>query len=71
MSGKKEHYVYLGYYMNLKIFYNTKDQNIYPDVNPDASAIPVTIFAGMTCIFYAMGRCLHIGDLLFSNTIKK
>lgn len=44
MSEKKEHYVYLGYYMNLKIFYNTKDQNIYPDVNSDASAIPVTLF---------------------------
>lgn len=56
---KKEYYLFLGYYMNLKIYYCTKNENLYADMEPNTSQMPLTAFAGVNTIIYVIGRNLR------------
>lgn len=56
---KKEYYLYLGYYMNLKIYYCTKNENLYADMEPNTFKMPLTAFAGINTIIYVIGRNLR------------
>ena len=63
---KKEYYLYLGYYMNLKIYYCTKNENLYADMEPNTFKMPLTAFAGVSTIIYVIGRNLRLNESLFS-----
>lgn len=63
---KKEYYLYLGYYMNLKIYYCTKNENLYADMESNTFKMPLTAFAGVNIIIYVIGRNLRLNESLFS-----
>lgn len=57
----KAYYLYLGYYMNLKVFYCTKDGNVYAmDTLKKGDTVPLYLFAGISVVFYATGKGMRL-----------
>lgn len=66
----EEYYLYLGYYKNLKIYFCTKDENLYADTDPKAGTVSTSVFAGISCGSYALLKHLRLHiDFLSSNLI--
>ena len=54
--------------MNLRIFYCTKDRNIYADTNPKSANTSLLLFAFISIMFYVMGRKIRLNVIQFSLT---
>ena len=64
---KKSYYLYLGYYMNLRVFYCTKNGNIYAaDTNKFQSKRHTSILVFLFTMLYVIGRNLRIEEIPFS-----
>lgn len=63
---KRKHYLYLGYYMNLKMFYCVEDKNTYAaDTYTKQSAMTLPVFTFFTVMFYVIGRNLRLDEITF------
>lgn len=66
---KRPYYLYLGYYMNLKMFYCTENGNIYAaDTYQKKSPILLSVFTFISVMFYVIGRSLRLDEVTFSIT---
>lgn len=63
---KRKHYLYLGYYMNLKMFYCVEDKNTYAaDTCQKQSVLTLPLFTFFAVIFYVIGRNLRLDEITF------
>lgn len=64
---KRKHYLYLGYYINLKMFYCVEDKNTYAaDTYKKQSALTLPLFTFFAVMFYVIGRNLRLDEITFS-----
>ena len=64
---KRKHYLYLGYYMNLKMFYCVEDRNTYAaDTYKKQAALALPLFTFFAVMFYVIGRNLRLDEITFS-----
>ena len=63
---KRKHYLYLGYYMNLKMFYCVEDKNTYAvDTCQKQSVLTLPLFTFFAVMFYVIGRNLRLDEITF------
>ena len=66
---KRPCYLYVGYYMNLRMFYCPENGNIYAaDTYQKKSSIPLSVFAFISVVLYVIGRNLRLEEITFSIT---
>lgn len=64
---KRTYYLYVGYYMNLKVFYCTENGKFYAaDTAQTNSLIPSSIFSFTCIVLYVMGRKMRLDEITFS-----
>ena len=66
---KRPCYLYIGYYMNLRMFYCPENGNIYAaDTYQKKSSIPLSVFAFISVVLYVIGRNMRLEEITFSIT---
>ena len=66
---KRPCYLYVGYYMNLRMFYCPENGNIYAaDTYQKKSSIPLSVFAFISVVLYVIGRNMRLEEITFSIT---
>lgn len=64
---KRKHYLYLGYYMNLKMFYCVENKNTYAaDTYQKPSVLTLPLFTFFAVMLYVIGRNLRLDEITFS-----
>lgn len=63
---KRKHYLYLGYYMNLKMFYCVENKNTYAaDTYQKPSVLTLPLFTFFAVMLYVIGRNLRLDEITF------
>ena len=66
---KRPCYLYVDYYMNLRMFYCPENGNIYAaDTYQKKSSIPLSMFAFTSVMLYVIGRNLRLEEITLSIT---
>lgn len=64
---KKTYYLYVGYYMNLKVFYCTENGKLYAADTPQTnSRISLSLFSLTCVVLYVVGRKMRLNEINFS-----
>ena len=63
---KRKHYLYLGYYMNLKMFYCVENKNTYAaDTYQKPSVLTLPLLTFFAVMLYVIGRNLRLDEITF------